>query len=327
MFVNIIVFYLLTLLQHFGLICINLIFIYLYLVLIRCMESRKIQKSGTTYYLYLPASWCREHKITTESVVYLDKSSKGDLMVQPKKTESNLSSLKFELAENSLEVINKMIIASYINPVREFQIKLKRPLTPDQILKHKKLLGGLELVDFDESSISCHTSLALSDPDILLNTMIKKVLSITSLMKKDPMHELIQRYEEEVDKSNVLILKSIVSSLMYRRESKLKHIEFFYIGLISRNLEQINDILITLGDDPKAIDSIDDIMKSLLKVLENRTQIEVVNFIKNIEKHDHTDSGPEDLTMYKKKRLFSNLGHIAEILADWIITESVDVKE
>lgn len=290
------------------------------------MESRKIQKSGTTYYLYLPASWCREHKITTDSLVYLDKSSKGDLVVQPKKTESSLSSLQMELNENSLEVINKMIIASYINPVKEFQIKLKKPLTPDQILQHKKLLGGLELVDFEESSISCHTSLALSDPDILLSTMIKKILSITALMKKNPSHELILRYEEEVDKSNVLILKSIISSLMYRRESKLKHVDFFYIGLISRNLEQITDILITLENDMKAVDSIDDIIKSLLKVLEHRSQQEVINFIKTVEKHDIAGDYTEDLTVYKKKKVFSNFGHVAEILADWVITEAVDSK-
>ena len=194
------------------------------------MESRKIQKSGTTYYLYLPASWCRQHNITTDSIVYLDKSTKGDLVVQPKKTDSNLSSLKIEITETSPEIVNKLIIAAFINPVRKFEINLKESLHPDQILKHKMLLGGLELVDFDESKIICQTSLALSDPDSLLKTMIKKILSIVSLMKRDSKHELITRYEQEVDKSNLLIQKSIITGLMYRRESKLRHIDLYYIA-------------------------------------------------------------------------------------------------
>ena len=78
------------------------------------MDSRKIQKSGTTYYLYLPASWCREHNISTDSVVYLDKSSKGDLKVIPKKTERNLSSLQIELNDNNKEIINKIIIGRFV---------------------------------------------------------------------------------------------------------------------------------------------------------------------------------------------------------------------
>ncbi len=286
------------------------------------MESRKIQKSGTTYYLYLPASWCREHKITTDSIVYLEKSSKGDLVVQPRKTESSLSSLKLELSETSREVINKIIIASFINPVKEFNISLKESLKPDQILEHKKLLGGLELVDFDESSISCHTTLALSDPDILLGSMIRKITSITKLIKKDPGHELIQKYEEEIDKSNLLIFKSIIACLMYRKESKLRHVDLFYIGMISRNLEQITDILITLTKDAGLINTIDHMMGSLLKLLENRSQSRVLSFLKSIEEIESVDV--TSLETYKKKRVYSHLGHIGEILSDWAITEIVD---
>ncbi len=288
------------------------------------METRKIQRSGTTYYLYLPASWCREHKITTDSTVYLEKSSKGELVVQPKKTESSLSALKLELKENTPEVINKFIIASYINPVKEFHISLKENISPDQILKHKRLLGGLELVDFDESSINCHTSLALSDPDTLMNMMIRKVLSITKLMKKDSKHELIDRYEEEIDKSNLLIHKSIIANLMYRRESKLRHIDLFYIGMISRVLEQITDILITIGEDNELIDLIESMMDSLLKLTEQHfTQQGVINFIKAVEKLENIQT-INTLHIYKKKRIYSLLGHIGEILCDWVITEVVD---
>jgi phosphate uptake regulator len=289
------------------------------------METRKIQRSGTTYYLYLPASWCREHKITTDSTVFLDKSSKGDLLVQPKKSESSLSSLKLELTDNNPEVINKMIIASYINPVKEFEIKLKNNISPDQILAHKSLLGGMEIVDFDESSISCQTSLALSDPNILIESMIKKILSVTNLMKKDPSHELITRYEEEIDKSNLLIQKSIITTLMYRRESKLRHIDLFYIGNMSKLLERISDILITLGKDPQLVETVDEMLKLLLKVLENLTQPNVVQFVKSVDKLAKIEV--KDLPTYKKSRIYSGLGHIAEILCDWVVTDIVDKSD
>jgi phosphate uptake regulator len=288
------------------------------------METRKIQRSGTTYYIYLPASWCREHKITTNSTVHLEKSSKGNLLIEPKKTEANLSSLKFELNETSPEVINKMIIASYINPVKEFDIKLKQKLSSDQILGHKELLGGLELVDFAEESISCHASLALSDPDALLKIMIKRIQNITGLLKESPEHELIKRYEEEVDKSNIMVFKSIISILMYRKESKLKHVELFYIGLISRSLEQISDIVITLGKDRETINTVEKMMSALLNVLENKTQGEVISFIKSVEKLGNIEV--DSLIKYKKRSIYANLGQIAEVLSDWLITEMTDKR-
>ncbi|MEK6916342.1 MAG: hypothetical protein AABW92_01230 [Nanoarchaeota archaeon] len=289
------------------------------------MDSRKIQRSGTTYYLYLPASWCREHKITTDSVVYLDKSSRGDLMVMPKKSETNLSSLNLELIENSPEVINKMIIASYINPVKEFKISLKENISADQILQHKLLLGGLELVDFEESLITCRTSLALSDPDSLLKGVIKKVLSIARLMKEDKKHELIKKYEEEVDKSNLLIHKAIITTLMYRQESKLRHIDLFYIGGLSRLIEQIADILITLGDNNKLIDIVEKMSVSLLSILDDLKQQNVVNFITEVEKLDRVEV--KNLETYKEKRIYSLLAHMGEVLCNWVITKKIDEKD
>ncbi|MCM2325754.1 MAG: hypothetical protein NDI94_04770 [Candidatus Woesearchaeota archaeon] len=285
------------------------------------MESRKIQKSGTTYYLYLPASWCREHKITTNSVVYLDKSSKGDLVVEPKKTETNLSSLTIDLEDTSPEVINKMIIASYINPVKEFKISLKDGLSPDQILEHKTLLGGLELVDFDEKTITCQTALALSDPDVLLQGMIKKIMNIISLMKRDNSHDLIARYEQEVDKTNLLIQKSIISSLMYRKESKLRHVELYYIGMISRSLESIADILITMKD-PKLVSTTEKMMVILQTCFEYMSQDNVVKLIKSVEKLSNVEV--KNLETYKEKRVYQHFGHIGETLTDWHISRTVD---
>ena len=288
------------------------------------METRRIQRSGTTYYLYLPASWCREHKITTDSTVFLDRSSTGNLEVKPKKDDTTLSSLKLELTDSNHDVINKMLIATYINPVKEFGINLTEKLTPDQILGHKSLLGGLELIDFEESSITCQTALALSDPDILLDAMIKKLLRITKLMQQDSKHELINKYEEEIDKTNLLIHKSIISSLMYRKESKLRHIDLFYIGLISRSIEQIADLLIAIENDKPIIKTVERMITSLSNALEKITMENAISFVKEIGKLEKVQV--KNLETYKKKKIYSVFDKIAETLCDWYITELIDEK-
>ncbi|MBT3463668.1 hypothetical protein HN451_01670, partial [archaeon] len=174
------------------------------------MESRKIQKSGTTFYVYLPALWCREQNITTNSVVFLKQNPRGDLIIEKKKQEDDQLSLSFELKDTNHEVINKFIVASYINPVKKFEIKFNEKLNPKQILEHKKILSGLELLDFEEDKVYCQTTLSLGDPDILLFTMIRKINSMASFIKKGTTFELIERYEMEIDKCNLLVNKSII---------------------------------------------------------------------------------------------------------------------
>jgi hypothetical protein len=108
---------------------------------------------------------------------------------------------------------------------------------------------------------------------------------------------------------------------MYRRESKLRHVDLFYIGMISRSLEQINDILITV-DDTKVVKDLKKRMMLLLEVVENRDQDKVNSFVDSVAQLEEIKV--KDLKTYKKKKLYSQLGHIGESLTDWMVTEIVD---
>ncbi|MBT4351902.1 hypothetical protein HOD20_05205 [archaeon] len=287
------------------------------------MESRKIQKSGTTFYVYLPALWCREQNITTNSVVFLKQNPRGDLIIEKKKQEDDQLSLSFELKDTNHEVINKFIVASYINPVKKFEIKFNEKLNPKQILEHKKILSGLELLDFEEDKVYCQTTLSLGDPDILLFTMIRKINSMASFIKKGTTFELIERYEMEIDKCNLLVNKSIISSLMHKKDSKLRHVELFYIGHISKMLEQIADTLINIKKSNPVLDDILKQMKNLEIVLENLNEKSVSSYIKSISRLENVKV--KDSKTFYQKRVYSVLGHIGETLADWVITKKIDV--
>ncbi|MBT3465527.1 hypothetical protein HN451_11140, partial [archaeon] len=52
------------------------------------------------------------------------------------------------------------------------------------------------------------------------------------------------------------------------------------------------------------------------------TQSKVISFIKQVEKQSKVNV--KNLETYKEKRLYTLLGHISEILCDWVITEEVD---
>ena len=286
------------------------------------MESRKIQKSGTTYYVYLPALWCREQNITTDSVVFLKKNPRGDLIIEKKKQDDDQISLEFDLKDTNPDVINKFIVAAYINPIKKFELQFGENISSRQILEHKKVLSGLELLDFEEDRVFCQTTLSLGDPDILLFTMIRKINSMANFIKKGTTSELIERYEMEIDKCNLLVNKSIISSLMHKKDSKLRHVELFYIGHISKLLEQIGDTISQMSKNSPVLDDVIKQMKNLEIVLENLNEKSVSSFIKSVSRLENVKVS--DSKTFFQKRVYSVLGHIGETLADWVITKKID---
>jgi phosphate uptake regulator len=286
------------------------------------MDARKIQRSGTTYYLYLPAAWCREQNITTDSIVFLRKNSDGDLTIAKNKSEDKEFTLDTELKESSSEVINKFVVASYINPIRNFEIRFGKTIDTEQILHHKKMLSGIELLDFEEEKVICQSTLSNNDPEVLLSTMIRKITSMVNFIKKGTTPELIDRYEREIDKCNLLVNKAIISSLMHKRDSNLRHVELFYVGNLSRFLEELADTVNNLEKDDKVLDVVTSSMKRLESILEHLDRNAIASFIKDISKYEKIKV--KDSKTYYYTRIHSILGHIGDVLADWVVTNMIE---
>ncbi|MBI3034574.1 hypothetical protein HYY72_05435 [Candidatus Woesearchaeota archaeon] len=279
------------------------------------MDLRNIQKSGNAYYIYLPSAWCRQNKLTNSSQVQLDTSSEGKLIVSPNVSDTREDSLVLNMPEKDRRIINKLIVASYLNPVKSFRIKLDNEISSPDILDHKKLLGGIELVEFGEKQISCESSVFVDDPDILLRTMIKKIINMLRIMSSESQDELISRYEEEIDRSNMLINKSAISSFMFRRHSKLKHIDMFYIVRVSIYLERMVDYLIELKGSRAFFSQLMALMKGLDGVLENIHFATVVPFVKDVLKIGKR----QDAT-----GIINNLNNISDVLMDWAVTNEIE---
>ncbi|MFH1181934.1 MAG: hypothetical protein V1702_03165 [Candidatus Woesearchaeota archaeon] len=286
------------------------------------MDIRNIQKSGNTHYLYLPAVWCRQNSITTKSKVVLETTSEGNLLVMPYSSERVDSTFTLNLKEHDMKIINKFLVGAYLNPIKSFSIKIDRKITSLDILDQKKLIGGVEVVEFGEDQIMCESSITVEDPNVLLKTMIKKVANMLHVMIKSSSPELLQRYEEEIDRSNILITKSVLSSMMFRTSTKLRNIDLFYVALLSKNLEGLADNLPRLGKNHEMQKSCLDIMNLLLKILEQMSVDGAVHFAKEVGALN-ASIDKQDKTHYLAA-LRSHLSQLVDIIVDWTITGEVD---
>ncbi|MBI2557762.1 hypothetical protein HYW20_00415 [Candidatus Woesearchaeota archaeon] len=289
------------------------------------MEIRNIQKTGDMHYLYLPTSWCREHKIGPKSKVSIEQDSDGSMTISPQLTEKKPKHLKFSIAEDDEEVIHKLVVACYINPASSFEINFEKEMDFTKLLNQKRLIS-LESVEIDKKQITCSGAISIADPESLLKTMAKKIKNMIVVMQKNYDKELIERYEDEIDRSKMLIDKSIISSLTFERITKLKTIDLYYISLISKDLERTVDHLICVSNkETEFLGMVYDVIESLQLIIENTNSLNhktALQFIKKTAKIKNFEV--KDIKSYDKERIRLSLTTIAEVITDWAITREIE---
>lgn len=289
------------------------------------MEIRNVQRTGNMHYVYLPTSWCREHKISSKSKVSLNYTSEGALEISPQLQEKKPKDIILNISEENQNIINKLIVACYINPTNSFKINLEKEMDFTKLLNQKRLIS-LESVELDKKQITCDSTILVYDPDSLLKTMVRKIKNLIIVMQKNYNKELIERYEDEIDRSKMLIDKSIITSLTFAKQSKLKSIDLYYITLIAKDLERMVDHLIKLPKkETTFFNSILDVIDNLQHIIEKPEKLDYKGAIELAKKVQRINE-PEikDIKAYDKQRIKLSLDTVSDVVMDWSITKEVE---
>ena len=289
------------------------------------MEIRNIQKTGDMHYVYLPTSWCRDNKIGSKSKVSINYNSDGSLVISPQLTEKKPEHLKFNISEDDPEIIHQLVVASYINPVASFEINMETETDFTKLLNEKRLIS-LESVEIDSKQITSDGSVTVSDPSSLLKTMVKKIKNMIIVMCRNYDKALIERYEDEIDRSKMLIDKSVIGSLAFGRTTKLKNIDLYYISLISKESERMVDRIICLGkEDKKFLDEITKPIEVLQNILQDTSKLgleQAIEFAKAVSLIKQPNI--RDIKSNDMSRIRQNLTTISEVVMDWMVTLKIE---
>ncbi len=290
------------------------------------MEIRKVQKTNDMFYLYLPTKWCKQYAIKGQSKVGVQANTDGSLGIYAQPGENELIDVRFKTKGDNPESLHKFIVACYISPANSFKIALQEGVSYTKVLNQKNLMS-LELVELDGNTVTCESSVQLSDPLSMLHTMMRKVKNLVSLLSKQEHRELVERYEEEIDRSKLLIEKSIISSLVYPAQSQHKGIELHFMSLISKELERLADHLISLKNiQPAFLKRVSDAVSQLQRLLqEEYKELTTPNAMKLLDSISLLKSGQvRDLETYDLRRISRALNSISEVIMDWAIVKEIE---
>lgn len=295
------------------------------------MDIRKVQRTKDMNYLYLPTSWCKEYAIAAGSTVSLTRGGGGSLIVTPRILKKKPKHVELNISGDNVEVINKIVMACYINPTDSFKINLEKALDYRKLLDQKRLVSvDLVEVENEGKTITCESSITIAEPDMLLRTMISKIKNMLVVMAQDLNKELVQKYEEEIDRNRIMIDKSVISAMTYKSESKLKTVDLFYIALIAKDLERMADHIILLDEkEKKFLEDVLDVVRLLKEIIDTATdskkKLDHHSAIKFSEKAvGLKEEKIKGIESHYKVRIKHYLINIAEVLIDWAVTNETE---
>ncbi len=259
---------------------------------------RKLQQTGgdegSSFLVILPKDWVLRQKLGKGDTVVVAEREDGCLIVDPrlpKAGEPRTTTVQIE-ANLRWEITSK-----YLLGFDEIRIASGEPITSDQRLELKKIIGrfvALEITD-EISHDGGHEIVVrcLVDPSTLpVRKAMKRMNLIASRMLNDALKayfegdqdfakDVIQR-DEEVDRLFFLIVRELRSAIQYPRMSEIMSIapvEALDFRLAAQYIERIADLSVDIarrtdkapaGSFIKRMESIADKVKDMLsKSVEN----------------------------------------------------------
>ncbi|MCD6547573.1 MAG: hypothetical protein J7K22_03405 [Nanoarchaeota archaeon] len=255
------------------------------------MVTKKIQKSGNSYFVYLPLKWV---KSIGSNEVELSISKTGTLEIFPVGAKQ-IASLKKEIVLDTkdTDLIIRAIASLYVDGYDEFTIRFKSKLEKDIYSKliRELISRGLSqyLVDSSEEYFYFKIPFGFLSPidlgKLLLNKILKAIISIENNQK-----DLAADYRKEYITATLRfqrLYNSVLQKPFILKDLKMSSVELLNLLFVLYFSKEIGEIIINEKINKQDILISKKLIELLLTFLNNRDfeKIKEISKIKRKVKH------------------------------------------
>lgn len=238
------------------------------------MEPRKIQKVGySTLSVSIPMQWAKKSGVKKGDIVFISEENDGALRITPEPNraeDANIHVVHVDMCDNT-KVLARVIVGNYVLGRNLIKVESERRLMREQIEAIRGVtqrLLGIGIIEESDRHLLLQCSI---DPkNFPLETVIKRLNVITSIMFKESMDALMDRdmelakdaiaREHEADTIFWLLVRLLSSAQQSRTVSEAIGIqdpmEVMEFNQIAWYLEMIGDRLNTIAESILAIEEI-----------------------------------------------------------------------
>jgi len=240
------------------------------------LEPRKVQKVGySTLSVSLPMNWAKKTGIQKGDIIYLSEENDGALRITPEPSKTEDSSVYLVNVDNcdNTKVLARVIVGNYVLGRNLLRVESERRLMREQIASIRQVtqrLLGIGIIEESDRHLLLQCSI---DPkNFPLETVIKRLFVITSIMFKESIDALIDRdmelakdaiaREYEADTIFFLLARLLASAQQSRIVSEaigiIDPMEIVEHNLIAWYLEMIGDRLNKIAENIIKLDEFRD---------------------------------------------------------------------
>jgi phosphate uptake regulator len=217
------------------------------------METRKVQRTGkSTFIVSLPKVWAVKNQIHPGSLIYINQSDNGALVLSPDRSERELVA-RLEIGEKVGDPLIRDIIGCYVSGYRTMEVTSSH-MTADQKRDIHQIVQKLIGPEILEETVNKVLIQDLIDPEELqseralrriktvVRSMIQDALTAMVTNDREMAADVIQR-DDDVDRLYLLVSRQfteILRSGSVKQES-LDPITAFNYTRAATNLERMAD--------------------------------------------------------------------------------------
>jgi len=215
--------------------------------------TRRILEISGTYYISLPKSWVRFHKLRRGDIVFVRMSEEGTIEISPReeKEEEIVKSVEVQLDD----YVDRRILAAYLSGYDVIDAVTTGRVTKKQREMIENVTGkliGLEIVEETQNRVTLQS---FSKGPIEIWSIIKRMNDIAKSMYSDSLLALFKndtelansviKRDDNVDRLYFFLVRIIRSNLSSPRkllkEKKFNALELLDYRLLAKALEQVAD--------------------------------------------------------------------------------------
>ena len=216
-------------------------------------ETRRILEISGTYYVSLPKSWVRFHKLKRGDTVFVRVSEEGTLEISPReeREEEGVRAIEVQLDD----YVDRRILAAYLKGYDIIEAVTTGKVSRRHVAMIESIssrLIGLEIVDETQNRVTLQS---FSKGPVEVWSIIKRMSDIAKSMYGDSILALARgdselamsviKRDDNVDRLyffTVRIIRSSLSSLRrLLRRGELSALELLDYRLLAKAIEQIAD--------------------------------------------------------------------------------------
>jgi len=235
-------------------------------IVVSSIEARKVQKVGySTLSVSLPMNWAKKMDVNKGDLLFLSEENDGALRVAPERTsmkDENVYVVDVDKCDNA-KILARVIVGNYVLGRSIIRVQSDRRLMREQIESIREVtqrLLGIGIIEESDKHILLQCSV---DPkQFPLNTVMKRLYVITSIMFKESMDAIMDRdmelakdaitREYEADTIFWLLARLLASAQQSRVVADsigiVESMEIVEQNTVAWSLEMIGDRLYSLAN-------------------------------------------------------------------------------